>query len=190
MKNKYILLRHGETKYQAEKSDIIYPKDENLILPITENGKKKIKKVAKELNSLKIDLVYCSDFFRTRQTAGIVAKELRMEIKFDKRLRDTDFGIFAGKTGEEYQSFFSEKKERFFKRTPNGENWNDVRRRATKVILEIEEKYNNKTILIISHGDPIWLMAGYLKGLSDDQMLEQRSPQGIWPDVGQYFIVK
>ena len=66
MKNKYILLRHGETRYQAEKLDVLYTKDENPDLPITENGKEKIRIVAKELKNKGIDLIYSSDYFRTR----------------------------------------------------------------------------------------------------------------------------
>ena len=182
-------MRHGETRYQARRSDIIYPKYQNSILPITKKGKEVIKKVAQEFKNKNIDLIYCSDFYRTRQTAKIIAKYLDLEIILDKRLRDTNFGVFSGKTGTEYQSFFSEKKERFFKRPLQGENWNDVRKRALEVLTEIEQKYNNKKILIISHADPVWLLTGYLKGLDDDELLEQRNPGGVWPDVGQYFEI-
>ena len=189
MKNKYILLRHGETRYQAEKLDVLYTKDENPDLPITENGKEKIRIVAKELKNKGIDLIYSSDYFRTRQTSKIVAQELEVDIKLDNRLIDTDFGIFHGKTGEEYRKFFFEKKERFSKRTPNGESWRDVRERAVAVITDIEKEHNNKTILIVSHADPIWLLAGYLKGLGEDELLEQRHRGSLWPDVGQYFEI-
>jgi len=187
--NKYILLRHGETRYQAKKLDVLYPKDENPGLPITENGKKKIEIVAKELKNKGIDLIYSSDYFRTKQTSKIVAKELGLDVKFDSRLIDTNFGTFHGKTGEEYRKFFSDRKERFFKRPAQGENWRDVGKRAVAVITEIEKEHNNKTILIVSHADPIWLLAGYLKGLSEDELLEQRHIGGFWPDVGQYFEV-
>lgn len=187
MKNKYILLRHGETRYQAEKLDIIYTEDENPGLPITENGKKKIKIVAKELKNKGIDLIYSSDYFRAKQTSKIIAKELGLDIKFDSRLIDANFGVFHGKTGEEYRKFFHDKKERFSKRSTEGENWRDVRERAIAVITEIEKEYNGKTILIVSHADPVWLLAGYLKGLSEDELLEQRRREGLWPNVGQYI---
>lgn len=190
MRNKYIIMRHGETRYQAKKLDIIYPKYQNPILPITRNGKKIIRQVAQEFKNKNIDLIYCSDFYRTRQTAKIINKELGLKIIFDKRLRDTNFGVFSGKTGEEYQSFFSDKKERFSKRPSKGESWNDVRKRALEVVREIEQKYNNKKILIISHADPVWLLTGHLKGLDEDELLDQRNPQGVWPDVGQYFEVE
>ena len=187
MKNKYILLRHGETRYQAEKLDVLYTKDENPGLSITENGKEKIKIVAKELKNKGIDLIYSSDYFRTKQTSKIIAEELGLDIRFDSRLIDTNFGVFHGKAEKEYRKFFSDKKERFSKRTPQGENWRDVRERAVAVITEIEKEYNNKTILIVSHADPVWLLAGYLKGLSEDELLEKRYTGGFWPNVGQYI---
>ena len=190
MKNKYILLRHGETRYQAKKLDILYPKDENSDISITENGKKKIKIVAKELKNKGIDLIYSSDYFRAKQTSKIIAEELGLDIKFDSRLIDTNFGVFHGKTGEEYRKFFSDKKERFFKRPAQGENWRDVRERVVVVITEIEKEHNGKTILIVSHADPVWLLAGYLRGLSEDELLEKRYIGGLWPDVGQYFEIK
>jgi len=190
MRNKYILLRHGETRYQAEGLDTLYARDENPGLSITENGKKKIKEVAKDPSSLNIDLIYCSTYYRTRQTAKIVNEELERDIIFDERLIDTNFGIFSGKSGSEYREFFSDKKERFQKKTPEGESWNDVKKRVVKVIQKIEKKYENKTVLIISHADPLWILAGYLTNLTEDEMLEQRNSQGIWPDVGQYFIIK
>ena len=190
MKNKYILLRHGETRYQAKKLDALYTKDENPGLSITENGKEKIKIVAKELKNKGIDLIYSSDYFRTKQTSKIIAEELGLDIKFDSRLIDTNFGIFHGKTGEEYRKFFPDRKERFSKRSPKGENWRDVRERVVAVITEIEKEHSNKTILIVSHADPVWLLAGYLKGLSEGEILEKRSPEGLWPDVGQYFEIE
>ncbi len=188
MKNKYILLRHGETRYQAKKMDVLYRKSDQFILSITKNAKEQIKIVAKRLNGKGIGLIYSSDYFRTKQTAKIVAKELGLEkIKFDKRLRDTNFGVFHGKPGERYRQFFSNKKQRFFKRPAKGENWRDVGKRAIAVIKDIEKEHNNKTILIVSHADPVWLLVGYLKGLSEDELLERRKMGDLWPNVGQYI---
>lgn len=187
MNNKYILLRHGETEYQAKKLDILYPKDKNPILPITKNGKKQIKKVANQLSSFRIDLIYCSDYLRAKQTAEFIAKELSSKIIFDKRLRDTNFGIFHGRPGHEYREFFSEKKQRFFKRPVQGENWNDVRKRVVDFITDIDKKYKNKTILIVSHADPLWLIAGYLKGLGEDELLARRKIGDFWLNVGQFI---
>ena len=188
MNNKYILLRHGETIYQAKELDAIYPADNKLNLSMTEKGEEMIEKASDEIKG--IDLIYSSDFSRTKKSAEIIAKKNGLTVIFDERLGDTNFGVFSGKTGDEYRKYFVDRKERFIKPTPDGESWNDVRTRVVAVIKEIEEKYKDKTILIVSHADPIWLMMGYLKGLSDEDLLEQRNPKGVWPDVGQYFIIK
>jgi len=90
MRNRYILMRHGETKYQATNSRMFYSAKEQFSLPITKKAEEVIKKQAKRLKK-NVDLIYSSDFYRTKQTAEIVAKELGLKIKFDKRLRDTDF---------------------------------------------------------------------------------------------------
>ena len=178
-------MRHGETKYQAQKSDILYSKKEQFSLPITGKGKEEVKKRAKELKKEKIDLIYCSDFYRTKQTAEIISKNLSLPVKYDKRLRDTNFGIFSGRPGEEYRRYFSSEIQRFSKKIPKGESWNDVGKRAVDFIREIDKKHKNKIILIVSHADPVWLLAGYIKGLTRKQMLERRNPKGIWPNVGQ-----
>jgi len=188
MNNKYILLRHGETRYQAKKIDVLYRKSDQFILSITKNAKEKIKIVAKRLSGKGIDLIYSSDYFRAKQTSKIISEELGLKkIKFDKRLRDTNFGVFHGKPGKRYRELFSSRKERFSKRTPKGENWRDVGKRVIAVIKDVEKEYNGKTILIVSHADPVWLLAGYLKGLSEDELLEQRRLGSLWPDVGQYI---
>lgn len=189
MYNKYILLRHGETIYQAKGSDDLYSRAEQSTLPLTDKGKKQIKIAAEEFNDKKIDLIYSSDYFRTRQTAKIIAKKLGLEVKFDKRLRDTNFGVFSGKTGEEYRNFFSSKKQRFSKKIPKGENWRDVKKRAISFIKDIEKNHKNKIILIISHADPIWLLAGFLKGLTEKELLGRRNKKDLWPDVGHFIKI-
>jgi len=188
MNNKYIFLRHGETKYQARKSDNLYTQSEQFTLPITNKAKIQIKIIAKKIKNFKgIDFIYSSDFLRTKETAQIVAKELGLEIKFDKRLRDTNFGIFSGKTEEEYRKFFSSKKQRFSKKIPKGEKWRDVKKRAVSFIKDIEKKHRNKIILIVSHADPIWLSAGFLKGLTEKELLKRRDKKDLWPDVGNFI---
>ena len=187
MKNRYILLRHGQTIYQAKKIEKFYPYPENPPITITKEGKEKIKKVAKKLKKKSIDLIYSSDFYRTRQTAGIVAKELGLKVKFDKRLRDVNFGIFHGGPSQEYKKFCT-KRQRFSRRAPGGENWRDVKKRMINFVKDIEKKHRNKKILIISHADPLWLLAGFFKGLTEQELLERRKGD-LWPDVGQYLEI-
>jgi len=114
-----------------------------------------------------------------------VAKELGLKVRYDKRLRDFNFGVFSGRPAGEYREFFSSKAQRFSKRIPKGESWRDVKKRMVDFIKEIDKQHKNKTILIVSHADPLWLLAGYLNGLTEEESLKQRNAKGLWFDVGQ-----
>ncbi len=193
MENKYILLRHGQTIYQTKKKKLLYPWPD-FVTNLTKKGKKQAETAAKKFKNKKIVLIYSSDFLRTRQTAGIIAEKLGLKIKLDKRLRDINFGIFQGGKIGEYRKFFINKKLKFFKRPPKGESWRDVRKRTIDLIKDIEKKHRNKTILIVSHGDPIWLLNGFLKGISEKKLLGKRqfdntfsSVKGFYPGPGEFL---
>jgi len=171
-KNQYLILRHSETAYQKEK--ILYDWPAISSFPLTEDGKKKIENLAKKLKKEKPDLIYSSDALRARQTAEIVAKELKIQINFDSRLRDINLGIYQWRKKDEFLKDFPVSLERFKKKVPEGESWSDVKKRVIDFIKDIDEKYEGKKILIVSHGDPLWLLEGAMKGLEDKEFLEQK----------------
>lgn len=193
LKNKYFILRHGETTHQTKKSGVIYcwPEDKPPA-SLTKKGRKQIEKRAQELKNKKfaetsscltprstswssaIDFIFSSDIFRTRQTAGIVVKELGLRANFDKRLRDINWGAFQGKPGKEAWAYYKNMKERFKKAPKKGESWLDCQKRMIDFIKEVDKKYNKKTILIISHGDPLWLLDSWVRKLSQKEMLKER----------------
>jgi broad specificity phosphatase PhoE len=174
MNNKYFILRHGQTIYQAEERGIVYPWPESSPILLTEKGVEDVKKSAKELKKEKIDLIYSSDASRTRQTAEIVGQELEVKVILDPRLRDIDSGFFNGRPQEELFQFFSNPEEEFYKRPPQGENRSDVKERMMNLLKEIDEKYNNKKILIVSHKGPLRLLEGAVKGLTNKEISEAK----------------
>jgi broad specificity phosphatase PhoE len=177
LKNKYFILRHGQTIYQTKKKDLMYPAyPEKPPVKLTRKGEKQIKTAAKKLKKIGIDLIFSSDFFRTRQTAKIVAKELNInKISLDKRLRDINFGIYYGQTKEEfYRCFPRYSKKRFCKKPLGGETWLDCQKRMVDFLKKVDKKHKNKNILIVSHGDPLWLLEGAVKNLSLTKLLKIR----------------
>jgi broad specificity phosphatase PhoE len=174
LKNRYFILRHGENNYQVEKKEFIYSAIDTPAVKLTEKGKKEIEKAAQKLKKDNISLIYSSDFFRTRQSAQIAAKELVIKkINFDKRLRDINLGIYRGKTKKEFYEFAGQKNRKFSTKPPGGESWDDVKKRVKDFIKDTDKKSKNKNILIVSHGDPLWLLEGAVKGLSVKQYLSQ-----------------
>lgn len=195
--NKYFLLRHGQTIYQKNGKLVSYDADNAQKLEITEEGRVMIKRVAEGLKNENINLIIASPFLRTRQSAEIASEVLgNKEINYDERLVDINIGTLHGKTFKEYESFFNNKEERFTKRPLNGESWNDVIERGKKFLNEMEKKYSGKNILIVSHADPIWIMANILLGSEkSEDFLATRGPlhgepiikvkNNLLPNVGE-----
>ena len=183
MNNKYFFLRHGEAISNKKRLISSWPEKFNNHLTI--KGRKQIKKAAKELKKKKIDLIISSDLLRTRQTSEIIKKELKINISYDKRLREIGFGVFNGDQINSLLGFYKSEEERFKKRIPNGESYNDVIKRVYSLFRETEKKYSNKNILLISHEGPFTLLEGKIRGLSNPEILrkypdEKRIKKGEW----------
>ncbi|HDH31182.1 MAG TPA: isoleucine--tRNA ligase, partial [Candidatus Wolfebacteria bacterium] len=170
--NKYFAMRHGGSESNAQ--NIVSSKIGNNH-HLTEKGRVEVNKVAKKLKKKKIDLIFSSDFTRTKETAEIAAENLgisKNKIIFDKRLREVNTGIFNGKKPEEYHAYFSSLEEKFFKIPPEGENLTELKNRMSEFLYDIESKYSDKNILIISHEYPIWLLFAGANGLNSRESVE------------------
>jgi len=185
--NRYFILRHGEANHT--KKDTIAGwsefKNPTLASKLTEKGKQQIKKSAEQLKKTGgVDLIFSSDLIRTRETAEIVADVLNFDknkIILDKRLREYNVGIFDGKKIKEHRAYFKNNRLReFTEPAPEGETLNDVKRRMIEFLFELEKKYKNKKIVIISHGDPLWILEAGIKGLENEQILK-----AYYPKVGE-----
>jgi len=198
LKNKYFLLRHGQTKYQKEKIGLIYSKDEYFSLEITEEGREKIKEQAKKLKDLsaqagkKIDFIFSSPLLRAKQSAEIISNVLNLPVTYDERLVDMKMGEFAGKPTLVYDDFFITKKLGMAERPKDGENWVDILKRMKDFLNDIESKYQNKNILIISHGEPLWILAAYFNGAKtvDEFLATRRTKENnLYPHTGDLIEI-
>jgi len=163
--NRYFILRHGESLNNIKDIGNCWP--EKIYCPLTKRGEKQIKKIAKDLKKKKIELIFSSDLLRTKQTAEIIEKELGLTSKFDKRLREINVGILNGKPLKEIRKFWDKEGrlsplecylKHFQSSYPKGESYTDLKKRMYEFIKEIDKKYQEKNILIISHHRPLSLL--------------------------------
>ncbi len=172
-KNNYFLLRHGQAENNIEIIISCYPEKE--IFPLTLKGRIQIEKVAKVLKNKKIDLIFASDLTRTKQTAEIIAQNLNLEIKFDKRLREIGLEKFNLHKYSDFKEFvknnYQDDFEKFNKKFEGIESLNELSLRLYDFIKEVESSYQNKNILIVSHEYPLWILSGILKGYDQEQMI-------------------
>lgn len=181
LQNNYYILRHGQTIYQRDMKEWAYPKKDSSKVKLTEKGKKQVEKSVLSLKGKGVDLIYSSDFYRTKQTANIAARVLGVkEIKFTKELRDVNIGVYHGRKKEEYYRDFPKfSKECFWKVPFKGESSFQCQKRMLKFLKRIDAKHKNKTILIVSHGDPLWLLEGAVKELSIDKLFMMKKSNYI-----------
>jgi isoleucyl-tRNA synthetase len=170
--NKYILVRHGESENNVLNAVSSWPEKEKSHL--TEKGRHQIMQVSTKLKKQEIDLIFSSDITRAKETATIIKEHIHAPIIFDERLREINFGDFNGRPYEVYRDYFGSFKEKMTKQAPNGESVNDLRRRLFSFIKEIDEKYEKKTIVIVSHEDPLWMLESVMRGWSDEQAMQEK----------------
>jgi len=162
--NRYFLMRHGESYSNAEhKTNSDRTTDKGL----TEKGYKEVQAVIDNLRATGITKIIHSPFSRTTQTAQIVAKELGLSEAsciVDDRIVEIAMGDLEGHPNVDYQKLFQDCTHWCEVRPEGGESWQDVKRRAGAVLYELEETYQNETILIVSHNSPLRMLVATAHG--------------------------
>lgn len=174
-KNTYYLLRHGRNIHQTELKDVCYGwPDDSIPCKLDEVGIKEATLAGIKLKSCGVNLIYSSDILRTKQTAEIVASILGIsKINFDERLRDLNWGIFAGGPKKDARAFY-ENRDKMSDKPQNGESWGDLQKRTAEFLEELEDKHDGQNILIISHGDAILLLEAWFNDWALKEILEHR----------------
>ena len=176
-KNTFYILRHGLSSknkgaHGEEMISSVLEQDHYDLLP---EGVEQIKKAAEQLKkSGGVDLIIASPFLRTKQTAEIVAEKLGLKVHLDERLKEVAYGQAAeGKCLDLYPIFVN--RSGFEEKVDDGENWNEIRQRMFAVVRELNQKHEGKKILLVSHGDPLWLLRGIFENFSEEEMLANRA---------------
>lgn len=166
--NNYFLVRHAPA--QNNERNFLSSSKTQEQFGITQQGEEKIENLFKLFSKEnKIDLIVTSPYRRCLQTAKIANKFFGVPIEEDFNLREIEFGEFEGKTPDEYHEYFRNLGGGVDIVLPGGESRLMVRSRMEKAFDTLEEKFKNKNILIISHGEPLrQLLAAKGTSTSDD----------------------
>ena len=155
--NQYFVMRHAIT--EANESQLVSFKNEAND-HITASGRTSSIDAAKNLKA--VDLIITSPFARTKETAEIVRSELGLSensVISDERLQEINPGSFDAETWKSFHEYMYGRQGNWFDhQTPGGESFKDVLRRVGEFLYSLESKYQNKKILIVTHGAPAWLL--------------------------------
>lgn len=171
MRRRLILLRHGETTYNATRR-----MQGQLDTELSERGLAQAHAAAEELRDAGITKIVSSDLQRAHATAQVVGNDLGLEVGVDKRLRETNLGTWQGLTHDEVDNAHSGARAHWRNNAhwapPEGESRVDVAARAREAVDELMRSYaqwEDSTVLVVAHGGTISALTSSLLGLEAAQ---------------------
>lgn len=182
--NQYFVMRHGEAEMNTRNvssTDPIKQQQNHL----TDAGRAMVTAQASRFKDQSFDLIVTSPFTRARETAAIVAEICSVPedaLHVDERIREIGAVAFDGRGVNDYRSSFASLQERFVLSPEGAETFSEVRRRMGELLYELEKTHTNKRILIISHGDPLWVLQLLVAGktAADIEKFSEPSLGEIW----------
>jgi glucosyl-3-phosphoglycerate phosphatase len=156
-----VLWRHGETDYNASGR-----MQGQLDSALTQIGWNQARFAVPVLARFSPDLVVASDLRRATDTATVFTTATGVPLKIDKRLRETNLGIWQGKTSEEVDEQWPGGRQIWQTdptwSPPGGESRVEVAARAFEVVADLDSNEAVSTVLICSHGGLMAAITGHL----------------------------
>lgn len=184
--NRYILMRHGQAQSNAKNTASTRPDAPN---GLTELGKEQAQHTAHTLKDKNIDVLITTPVLRAQETAEIVADTIgysKGDIVVDPRMSEIQIGVLEGKSTREFHGFFDNSyKTMFEKRPEGGENLGDLKRRVGEFLYECEEKYQDKTILVVAHEYSIWMAEAIAAGADVAATVAMKEPRPEYYETGE-----
>ncbi|WP_347307555.1 histidine phosphatase family protein [Corynebacterium sp. SA-MJD20WY100] len=167
MSRRLILIRHGQTTYNATGR-----MQGHLDTELSELGYTQAEAAARLLADKGITRILASDLRRAAETARVIGEALGVPVLSDARLRETNLGDWQGRRSVDIDEEFPGARALWRHdptwAPPGGESRVDVARRARPVIDELMESYpewNDHAVLIVAHGGAISALTCQLLGL-------------------------
>jgi broad specificity phosphatase PhoE/ribonuclease HI len=154
----FVLLRHGETPLTPQKR---FSGSGGTDPSLSDVGREQAERVAAVLARRgTVQHVVASPLARTRETAGIVAARLGLEVTLDDGLRETDFGAWEGLTFAEVRERYPDDLTKWLadpdaRPTGGGESFTATATRIAATRDKLTAAYAGRTVLLVTHVTPI-----------------------------------
>ena len=155
------VVRHGQTDWNTIKR-IQGWKD----IALNEKGIEQAKEIKEKLKGIKFDEVISSPLKRALRTAKVISGRTYKDITQDDRLKERCNGEFEGKLKQDTdQSYdFNDPNENRY----GIENITDFRKRISDFCKELEKKYKNKNVLVVTHAGVSIYIRCHFEGEPED----------------------
>ncbi|WP_344046865.1 bifunctional RNase H/acid phosphatase [Streptomyces thermoalcalitolerans] len=154
----FVLLRHGETPLTPQKR---FSGSGGTDPSLSGIGREQAERVAAALARRgTIQAVVTSPLARARETAGIVAARLGLDVAVEEGLRETDFGAWEGLTFGEVRERYPDDLNAWLASaeaapTGGGESFAATARRIAAARDKLIAAHTGRTVLLVTHVTPI-----------------------------------
>lgn len=193
-----MVLRHGQSKFNEERELINrgiikehtfdVKNMRTMDTPLSDLGKKQAEKTAKGLldSGKEFDVIYASPFKRASQTARIIHKKFpKAAFITDERIREKEFGVIDGLTGEEIKERYPDEWSRimrmrkYYYRPAGGESYPDVNLRIWSFLMALRRDNYGQKILVVCHEAVMLSFRKVMEKFSEKQLIEINATNAI-----------
>lgn len=166
MQRRLILLRHGQTSYNATKRMQGQYDSE-----LSDHGRAQAETVARHFASrdMGITKIVASDLQRATETAQIIGRELGLDVTQDARMRETHLGQWQQCSHAEVDGAYPGARVRWRHDPefcpPGGESRVQVAARTSSMVYDLMDSYadwDGHTVLLVAHGGAIGALTARL----------------------------
>lgn len=129
------------------------------------------------LNTTPFDTVFCSDLLRAMHSTELSFKN-KYPIVIDKRSRECNYGDYNGKSSEIVEPL---QEQMIYTKFPNGESYEDVKKRIESFLEDLKKNYDGRHIAIIAHKAPQLALDVLLKGMTWEEAF-----RNDWRKIGKW----
>ena len=161
-----LLVRHGVTSTTGKVLPGRAPG-----LHLSDTGVAQAQAVAQRIAPLKPAAIYASPLERTRETAAPIAAAMKKKLQLNKGLLECEFGEWTGKsltTLSRKAEWSQVQNAPSTFRFPGGESFTEMQLRMWTTLETLAAKHRGKTIVAVSHADPIKAAVTYAQGVPLD----------------------
>ena len=179
MKSKLVLVRHGQSEWNA-KNLFTGWKDPKL----TDLGIQEAIKAGDllETRNLKFDLMFTSDLFRAQETGRLILEQMNhadIQVIKDQSLNERNYGDLAGLNKDEAREKWGEEQVHTWRRSfdvppPGGESLKNTADRVLpyfelQIMPKVKEGLN---ILVAAHGNSLRALVMELEKMSSEEIVK------------------
>lgn len=180
------IARHGETDWNV--TGILQGW---LDVPLNDKGRRQAYEMVAGFAQAGFSKVYSSPLARSRETAEIIARSLRLPApEFHEGLKERNFGVIQGIPKAELAESNSVLFQHILRRNPEtdfeqGESMDEFADRVLDAIAAIAKPNSGRRILAITHGWTMDVVTRHIAGLPRNTVLNMKRSNGecAWLDV-------